>query len=108
MLRSRFCTPYQNQTSAEIQYALHDNTDTPAAWRVAQIATIWGTVMSRVKIESPPSTRFIAFSVGNMGSGTVGFGRMTINHTLHTSRQMRRSFLRRRRDPASGLALIGI
>src|SRR2546421_5857060 len=70
MLGSRFCTPYQNQTNAEIQYAAQDRSDTPAAWRFTHIATTCGIVMRSVKIERAPRSFLVAFS------GITGCGRI--------------------------------
>ena len=52
MLRSRFRTPYQSQTSAESQYAPHDSSDTPAAWRLVSSAVAdMDSAVARISVD---------------------------------------------------------
>jgi hypothetical protein len=49
--------PCQNHSKAETRYALHDTTETPAAWCVIQIVQICGIVMTMVKTDMPARAR---------------------------------------------------
>src|SRR2546425_912211 len=77
MLRSRFWIPYQNQRIAERRYALHETTETPAAWWPIHIVRTCGIVMSMVKTDMPPNTRRRAVSEREASpAGVVGSGAM--------------------------------
>src|SRR5919106_3023166 len=81
MFVSRFCIPYTNQRSAERQYAAHDRTETPAAWRPIQIVQTCGMVIKRVNTDIAPTRRrssvwgpgWVLASGGSVGGMFVPF-----------------------------------
>jgi hypothetical protein len=62
---------------AEKRYALHETTETPAAWWPTHMVRTCGTVMSMVKTDIPPNTRLKIVSereatpAGVVGSGAI-------------------------------------
>src|SRR6266480_6367300 len=84
MFLSRFCMPYQNHRTAESRYALHEATETPAAWWPSQIVRTCGMVISRVNTDMPPrSRRSVESCSAAEAAGVVGSKAIVDSWRLH-------------------------
>src|SRR5215468_9306402 len=97
MFGACFWTPYQNHRRAERRYALQDKSETPPAWRPSQMVSTCGTVITNVKTDIIPKSRFMN-RLSEAGSVTTvpGLGGMIGPYYLRTGRRGNRlSFLGR-------------